>query len=329
MSTPDSKAAGSLQHRTVLLDEAVDLLCVEPSGVYLDATFGRGGHTREILRRLSAQGRVIALDRDPQAIEAGRELARSDARLTLVHAPFSEYGHVLDTLGVAQVRGMLFDLGVSSPQLDETARGFSFRGDAALDMRMDPTRGMTAAEFLADAGVDEITRVLRDYGDERAAFQIAKAIVARRERGQPITRTAELAALVAQEVRSREPGQDPATRTFQALRIHVNAELAELEAALAQVTGRLAQGGRLVVISFHSLEDRIVKQYLARHARAPEVTREQRRLPVAPPEFHPDFKLLAKQRPGADEVRANARARSAMLRAAQRLGPATHGERPA
>ena len=325
----DPSAAGSLQHRTVLLDEAVDLLCIDPSGTYLDATFGRGGHTRAILRRLSPQGRLIALDRDPQAIAAGQELARADARLTLVHAAFSEYPRVLDTLGVEQVQGMLFDLGVSSPQLDDTARGFSFRGDAELDMRMDTTRGPTAADFLADAGVEEITRVLKDYGDERAAFQIAKAIVARRERGQPVTRTAELAALVAQEVRSREPGQDPATRTFQALRIHVNAELAELEAALAQVTTRLAQGGRLVVISFHSLEDRIVKQYLARHARAPEVTREQRRLPVAPPEFHPDFKLLAKQRPGAEEVRGNPRARSAMLRAAQRLGSVVSGERTA
>ncbi len=325
----DATAAQSLQHRTVLLEEAVELLCVEPAGVYLDATFGRGGHTRAMLDRLSAQGRVIALDRDPQAIAAGQELARSDARLTLVHAPFSEYGSVLNSLGVGQVRGMLFDLGVSSPQLDDTARGFSFRGDAALDMRMDPTRGMTAAEFLAIAGVDEITRVLRDYGDERAAFKIAKAVVARRERGQPITRTAELAALVAQEVRSREPGQDPATRTFQALRIHVNAELAELEAALAQVTARLVEGGRLVVISFHSLEDRIVKHFLARHARAPALTREQRRLPLAPPDFHPDFKLIARQRPGADEVRANARARSALMRVAQRLEHTRHEEHQA
>ena len=319
MSEPDKNAAAGLQHRTVLLDEAVELLLGDRDGVYLDATFGRGGHTRALLARLSPRARVIALDRDPQAIAAGAGLAAADARLRLVHAPFSRFGEVLDELGVEQVHGMLFDLGVSSPQLDETARGFSFRGDAPLDMRMDPTRGFTAAQFLADASVDDITRVLRDYGDERAAFQIAKAIVARRERGEPIGRTAELAAVVAQAVRSREPGQDPATRTFQALRIHVNAELAELEAALAQVMPRLAVGGRLVVISFHSLEDRLVKQFIASHAQAPRVERAQQRLPLRDAPFHAGLKALARLRPSADEVRANARARSAVLRAAERL----------
>ncbi len=311
--------AAPLQHRTVLLHEAIELLVTDPAGIYFDATFGRGGHTRELLARLGPQARVVALDRDPQAIAAGQDLARADARLTLVHAAFSEFGAVLDGLSVPRVQGMLFDLGVSSPQLDETRRGFSFRGDAPLDMRMDPTRGLTAAQFLAQASVDDITRVLRDYGDERAAFPIAKAVVARRERGEPVTRTAELAGLVAQAVRSREPGQDPATRTFQALRIHVNAELAELEAALAQVMARLADGGRIVVISFHSLEDRIVKQFMARQSRAPEQTREQLRLPVAPAAFVPGLKLLAKRRPAAAEIRANPRSRSAMLRAAERL----------
>ncbi len=323
MPTSPPQAADALQHRTVLLHEAVNLLVTDPAGVYLDATFGRGGHTRELLSRLAPQARVVALDRDPQAIAAGQDLVQSDSRLALVHAAFSDYGDVLDCLGLGRVHGMLFDLGVSSPQLDDAQRGFSFRGDAPLDMRMDPTRGMTAAQFLAQASVDEITKVLRDYGDERAAFSIAKAVVARRERGEPITRTAELAALVAQAVRSREPGQDPATRTFQALRIHVNAEVAELEAALAQVMDRLADGGRLVVISFHSLEDRVVKQFMARHARAPELTREQRRLPVKQAVFQPSLKVLTRLRAGADEVAANPRSRSAVLRAAERLPQGT------
>lgn len=320
MSAPDLRAAAALQHRTVLLHEAVDQLVTDARGIYVDATFGRGGHTRLLLSRLQPQARVLALDRDPRAIEAGRELARGEPRLHLLHAAFSQWGRALDELGIAQVQGLLLDLGVSSPQLDELERGFSFRGDAPLDMRMDTTRGFTAAQFLAEADVDEITRVLRDHGDERAAFAIAKAIVAGRERGRPIGRTAELAALVAQAVRSREPGQDPATRTFQALRIHVNAELAELEAALAQVMQRLAVGGRLVVISFHSLEDRIVKQFMQGHARAPALTPQQRRLPLPPSEFVPGLRLLARMRPGADEVRANPRSRSAVMRVAERLG---------
>jgi 16S rRNA (cytosine1402-N4)-methyltransferase len=319
MSNDKSSAAAILQHRTVLLAEAVDALVTDPAGTYLDATFGRGGHTRELLKRLAPAARLIALDRDPQAIAAGQELARGDARLTLVHAAFSDFGAVLAGLGIARVHGMLFDLGVSSPQLDDMQRGFSFRGDAELDMRMDTTRGITAAQFLADAGIDDITKVLRDYGDERAAFQIAKAIVARRELGEPIRRTAELAALVAQAVRSREPGQDPATRTFQALRIHVNAELAELEAALAQVMRHLEPSGRLVVISFHSLEDRIVKQFMARYAKAPELTREQRRLPMLGDAFRPDLRLLGKQRASAAEVAGNARSRSAIMRVAEKI----------
>ena len=319
MHAPYHRAAAALQHRTVLLQEAVDWLAADPRGTYVDATFGRGGHTRELLARLRPEGRVVALDRDPQAIEAGAELARGEPRLHLVHAAFSQWGEVLDRLGITSIQGLLLDLGVSSPQLDETERGFSFRGDAPLDMRMDTTRGFTAAQFLGEADVDEITRVLRDYGDERAAFAIAKAIVAGRERGQPVTRTGELAALVAQAVRSREPGQDPATRTFQALRIHVNAELAELEAALAQVMDRLAAGGRLVVISFHSLEDRIVKQFVQAHARAPALTPQQRRLPLPSTEFVPGLRALARVRPGDAEVRDNPRSRSAVMRVAERL----------
>lgn len=319
MPQTTSHAANPLQHRTVLLHEAVDAVLGDPAGTYLDATFGRGGHTRELLSRLGPEARVVALDRDPQAIAAGEALQRADARLRLVHAPFSDFGEVLDSLGIAQVQGMLFDLGVSSPQLDAIERGFSFRGDAELDMRMDTTRGVTAAQFLAEASVDDITRVLRDYGDERAAFPIAKAIVARRERGEPIRRTAELAALVAQEVRSREPGQDPATRTFQALRIHVNAELAELETALAQVMRRLAVGGRVAVISFHSLEDRMVKRFMQAQARPPELTAAERRLPLRSAVFHPGLELIARVRPGAEEVAANPRARSAVMRVARRL----------
>ncbi|WP_018913701.1 16S rRNA (cytosine(1402)-N(4))-methyltransferase RsmH [Thiomonas sp. FB-6] len=328
MPAPSHRAAAALQHRTVLLQEAVDWLAADTRGTYVDATFGRGGHTRALLARLQPQARVVALDRDPQAIEAGAELARTEPRLRLVHAAFSQWGEVLDRLGIAQVQGLLLDLGVSSPQLDEIERGFSFRGDAPLDMRMDTTRGFTAAQFLSEADVDEITRVLRDYGDERAAFAIAKAIVAGRERGQPVTRTGELAALVAQAVRSREPGQDPATRTFQALRIHVNAELAELEAALAQVMDRLAAGGRLVVISFHSLEDRIVKQFVQGHARAPALTPQQRRLPLPPAEFVPSLRALARVRSGEAELRDNPRSRSAVMRVAERLaGPAAQGAR--
>ncbi|MDE2120619.1 MAG: 16S rRNA (cytosine(1402)-N(4))-methyltransferase RsmH [Betaproteobacteria bacterium] len=322
MPNSPSRAAHALQHRTVLLQQAVDWLVTDPRGVYVDGTFGRGGHTRELLSRLAPQARVVALDRDPQAIEAGRELARGEPRLQLVHAAFSQWGEVLDSLGIAQVQGLLLDLGVSSPQFDDTARGFSFRGDAPLDMRMDTTRGFTAAQFLGEADIHEITRVLRDYGDERAAFAIAKAIVAGRERGEPVTRTAELAALVAQAVRSREPGQDPATRTFQALRIHVNAELAELQAALAQVMQRLAAGGRLVVISFHSLEDRLVKHFLQGHARAPALTPEQRRLPLPPAEFVPGLRLLARLRASEQEIRDNPRSRSAVMRSAERLGTA-------
>ncbi len=315
------RAAAPLQHRTVLLRQAVDWLLADPKGVYVDGTFGRGGHTRELLGRLGPGARVVALDRDPQAIEAGQELVRGDSRLQLVHAPFSQWGEVLDRLGIGRVQGLLLDLGVSSPQLDDPRRGFSFRADAQLDMRMDTTRGITAAQFLSEADIHEITRVLRDYGDERAAFAIAKAIVAGRERGQPVTRTAELATLVAQAVRSREPGQDPATRTFQALRIHVNAELAELEAALAQVMQRLAAGGRLVVISFHSLEDRIVKQFMQGHARAPALTPQQRRLPLAPEPFIAGLRVLARVRADEAEQRDNPRSRSAVMRVAERLAP--------
>ena len=317
MSAFDPTPGAQPAHRTVLLHEAVDQLLTDPDGVYLDATFGRGGHSREILRRLSPQGRLIAIDRDPEAVAAGRRI--DDPRFVVVHATFAEFDRVLQDLGIESVRGLLFDLGVSSPQLDQPERGFSFRADGPLDMRMDTTGGPTVAQFLAEAGVDDIARVLRDYGNERAAVAIAKKIVARRDAGNPVTRSAELAALVASAVRSREPGQDPATRTFQALRIHVNAELAQIESALDRVLRWLQPGGRLVVISFHSLEDALIKRFIQSHARPPAVDRRQPFVPGISAPFRPELREVARIRPSAQEVAANPRARSALLRVAERL----------
>jgi len=300
-------------HRTVLLDEAVTALVTQPAGVYVDGTFGRGGHARAILARLAPAGRLFAFDRDPQAVAAARAI--DDPRLVALHASFARMRAQLAVHGVAQVQGVLLDLGVSSPQLDDPARGFSFRHDAPLDMRMDTTRGETAADFLARASAREIVEVLREYGEERAAVPIAKALVARREGGAPVRRTGELAALVARAVKSREPGQDPATRTFQALRIHVNAELEALEQGLTAALALLAPGGRLVVISFHSLEDRIVKRFIAAHSR----DEPDRRVPFAPPRALA-LAALGRIRPGAEETAANPRARSAVMRVAERTG---------
>ncbi len=306
-------------HVTVLLAEGVEALALAPDGVYVDATFGRGGHSRAILARLGEKGRLIALDRDPGAVAAGA--AMEDRRLTLVHAPFSELSRVLAELGLSAVDGILFDLGVSSPQLDEAERGFSFRFDAPLDMRMDTTVGETAGEWLAHASVREITEVLRNYGEERFAYEIAKAIVAGRdgEDPQPVATTRQLATLVAATVRTREPGQHPATRTFQALRIHVNQELEELSLALPQAMAALKPGGRLAVISFHSLEDRIVKRFLRAEEKPDNLPA---RLPLRACELpQARVKVLAKPiRPSASEVAANPRARSAVLRVAEKLG---------
>lgn len=301
-------------HVTVLLAEAVDALEVKPDGVYVDGTFGRGGHSRAILARLGTQGRLVAFDRDPRAIAAGRAL--NDARLTLVHAPFSELAERLDELDVRQVDGVLLDIGVSSPQLDEAERGMSFRFDAPLDMRMDTTRGPTVADWLAEASVAEITEVLRDYGEERFAHAIAKAIAAARTGGAVAT-TGQLAALVEKAVRTREPGQHPATRSFQALRIFINQELEELSSVLPAAMARLVPGGRLVVISFHSLEDRIVKRFMRDQARPDS---GPSRLPLRASELpQPRLRLIGKAlRPSADEVRANPRARSAVMRIAER-----------
>ncbi len=267
-----------LGHETVFRDEAVDALAIRPDGRYLDCTFGRGGHSAAILARLGPQGRLLAIDRDPAAVAVGR--AWTDPRFTIEHARFSALDAVLDAQGVDCVDGALFDLGVSSPQLDDPARGFSFRASGPLDMRMDPTRGIPARQWLLEADEDEIARVVSDYGEERFAVPIAKAIVARRsELGADALRTTgELAALVAAVVRRRgraQVGKDPATRTFQALRIHVNQELEELSLTLHRVVGRLKRGGRIVVISFHSLEDRMVKQFIAA-----ESGRDRQRDPV-------------------------------------------------
>lgn len=294
-------------HTTVLLDEAVDALVTDPEATYVDATFGRGGHARRILSRLSAQGRLIAFDKDPEAVAHAARI--DDARFSIRHQGFGQLGE----LPPRSVAGVLMDLGVSSPQIDSPERGFSFRFDGPLDMRMDPTRGLSAAQWLAQASQQQIAEVIRDYGEERFAVSIAKALVARRESGQTLNRTAELAELVAGAVKTREAGQHPATRTFQALRIFINAELEELQQALQASLSVLRPGGRLVVISFHSLEDRIVKQFIATHSR--EVY--DRRAPFAAPKPMA-LRALERVRPSAAEVAANPRARSAVMRVAER-----------
>ena len=302
-------------HITVLLKEAVESLAIKPDGVYVDGTFGRGGHSRAVLARLGPNGKLIAFDRDPVAVAAGEAL--KDPRFELVHAPFSDFAEALAERGIEHVDGVLLDLGVSSPQLDEAERGMSFRFDAPLDMRMDTSRGMTAAEWLADAPVADITRVLREYGEERFAYEIAKALVAARTGGLVAT-TGQLAALVEKTVWTREPGQHPATRTFQALRIFVNQELEELSLVLPQVVAALAAGGRLVVISFHSLEDRIVKRFMRDASRPPQLPA---RLPVRAADMpKPKLALVGKAvRPSDEEVLANPRSRSAVMRVAERL----------
>ena len=299
-----------LQHITVLLNEAVDALLGDSpsatSSCYVDGTFGRGGHSRLILSRLSPQGRLIAFDKDPLAIaEAGRI---EDARFSIRHEGFRNIGELPE----ASADGILMDLGVSSPQIDQADRGFSFRFEGPLDMRMDTTRGQSVAEWLAEAEVQQITDVIRDYGEERLAYPVAKAIVAHREAHGPLQTTTELADLVAKVVKTRD-GQNPATRTFQALRIFINAELVELEEALLASLRVLKPGGRLVVISFHSLEDRIVKQFIAEHSK--EVF--DRRTPFAVPKPM-RLKALERIKPSKAEVDGNPRSRSAVMRVAQR-----------
>ena len=298
-------------HDTVLLQEAVDALVARPDGVYVDGTYGRGGHSRAVLARLSPQGRVVAFDKDPEAVADAMHL--TDARFAICHAGFDDMADELAARGVMQVDGVLLDLGVSSPQIDTAARGFSFRFEAPLDMRMDTTRGETAADFLARADEQHIAEVIRDYGEERFAVSIAKALVARRAGGASVRSTGELCQIVAGAVKTREPGQNPATRTFQALRIHVNAELEALDQGLKAALALLSPMGRLVVISFHSLEDRIVKTFITQHSK----DEYDRRAPFAPPRPL-RLRALARVKAGAAEVHANPRARSAVMRVAER-----------
>jgi 16S rRNA (cytosine1402-N4)-methyltransferase len=294
-------------HRTVLLNEAVAALRILPDGHYIDATFGRGGHSRLILSQLSAQGTLSAFDKDLEAIAEANTI--NDPRFSIRHEGFNQ----LVQLPQSSAAGLLMDLGISSPQIDNAARGFSFRGDGPLDMRMDTTRGQSVAEWLADASVENMTEVIRDYGEERFAGPIAKAIDNARQSSGAIKSTHELARIVAGAVKTREPGKDPATRTFQAFRIFINAELEELTQALAASLNILQPGGRLVVISFHSLEDRIVKQFIAEHSR--EVF--DRRAPFAAPKAM-RLKALGRVKPSEAEVTGNPRARSAVMRIAER-----------
>lgn len=306
----------TLTHTTVLLEEAVAALNIRGDGIYVDGTFGRGGHSRRILEHLGADGRLVVFDKDPQAICAAQELAEKDQRVRVVHSGFADFQAALARLGIAAVDGVLLDLGVSSPQIDDGTRGFSFRFDAPLDMRMDTTTGQTAAAWLNSADEAEIADVVFRYGEERFARQIARAVVQMR-RETPLATTAQLARLCAQAVKTREKGQDPATRTFQAVRIFINRELDELQSVLPQITGTLKRGGRMAVIAFHSLEDRMVKQFIKTHSSVPALPRwaavKAADLPAPP--LRPIGKAI---KADAAEIAANPRARSAVLRTAER-----------
>ena len=303
-----------LAHTTVLLNEAVEALAIKPDGIYVDGTFGRGGHSKLILERLGGNGKLIALDKDQAAISAGKQWR--DSRFRIVHSSFAQLEEVLSKQGVEMVDGILLDLGVSSPQLDDAERGFSFRFDAPLDMRMDVSSGITAAQWLAKVDEGLLGEVIHDYGEERFAKQIARSIVAARTI-QPIDTTRQLAELVGKAVRTREPGQNPATRTFQAIRIYLNQELEELARVLPGCVNRLNCGGRLVVISFHSLEDRIVKHFMRDMAEGDKLPRD---VPVRASEIpRGRLKLIGRAvRAGAMELKDNPRARSAVMRVAER-----------
>lgn len=309
--------ADARTHEPVLLEQSLEALAIRPGGIYVDGTFGRGGHSRAILARLGEQGRLFAIDKDPDAVAHGREALAAEQRFTIVQGTFAMLAELAEQWGVcAQVDGILLDLGVSSPQLDSPARGFSFRADGPLDMRMDPGSGVSAAQWLANAAEGDIARILKVYGEERYARRIARAIV--RERAQaPIETTARLAQIVAAASPTKERHKDPATRTFQALRIHINRELDDLQAGLAQAMDVLKPGGRLAVISFHSLEDRMVKRFFRDQARGDEFPPD---LPVTQDQLHPRLKLIGKAaRASEAEVADNPRARSAVMRVAERL----------
>ncbi|MES1981436.1 MAG: 16S rRNA (cytosine(1402)-N(4))-methyltransferase RsmH [Pseudomonadota bacterium] len=305
-----------LSHATVLLQEAVAALRIKPDGIYVDGTYGRGGHSRLILENLGATGRLIAFDKDPAAVAAGQELR--DARFTIVHSGFVYLRALLRELSVEKIDGVLLDLGMSSPQLDDEQRGFSFRFDAPLDMRMDSSAGQTAAEWLAEVDENFLREIIRDYGEERFAGQIARAVVAARQE-KPIATTRQLSEIVAQAVRTREPGKNPATRTFQAIRIYLNQELEELAQVLPQCVDSLNPQGRMVVISFHSLEDRIVKNFMRDMANGDKLPRK---LPIRAADVPPGrLNLIGRAvHATADEIALNPRARSAVMRIAERVG---------
>lgn len=310
--------SSTFTHISVLLNESIDALQINPDGVYIDATFGRGGHSSHILQQLSERGRLIALDRDPSAIEAAKRFA-DDARFCIHHVPFSELAEVVEKEQlVGQVDGILMDLGVSSPQLDDAERGFSFSRDGKLDMRMDTTRGVSAAQWLATAEADEITRVIKEYGEEKFGKRIAHAIVTTREE-TPIETTLQLAEIIDAAVPVKDKFKHPATRSFQAIRIFVNDELGEIESALNATLKALKSGGRLAVISFHSLEDRIVKRFIREQSKGKQVPHG---LPITEAELAATRTLQAigkAIKPSKDEIEQNVRARSSVLRVAQRL----------
>ena len=331
MSRLSSPLAG--EHHSVLAQPAVDALLTDLDGTYVDATFGRGGHSRLLLDRLSPNGRLIAFDRDPLAVDAARLIA--DPRFHVEHTPFSRLQVTLDALSITRVQGVLFDLGISSPQIDDPSRGFSLRADGPLDMRMDTSRGETATQWLARAPFEEMAQVIRDYGEERFAASIAKEIVARRADakttgGRPLSTTADLATLVTHVVgRSRkDASQHPATRTFQAIRIHINRELEELALALEQAAAMLTAGGRLVAISFHSLEDRIVKRFIDAHHHPERGSGDQRRVPLRADQLpRATLAAIARVYPDEGELAANPRARSAVMRVAERTAEPWPGVR--
>lgn len=310
-------AEEAYSHRPVMLSEAVDALAVTAHGIYMDLTFGRGGHSAAILQRLGPDGRLVVMDRDPEAITVARQRFGADPRVTIRHGSFAGAAYVAAELGIAgRVNGVLVDLGVSSAQLDDPRRGFGFRHEGPLDMRMDPASGVSAAEWLAGASEAEIARVVREYGEERYARRVARAIVAARQE-RPITGTLQLREIVARAIPGREPGKDPATRTFQAIRIQVNGELEALRMCLEGIIDVLAPCARLVVISFHSLEDRIVKRFIRREARGDVLPPG---LPVPDSARKPRLRALGRAvRPGAAEIAENPRARSAVLRVAERV----------
>ena len=309
----------NFRHITVLLDEAVEGLAVRADGCYLDGTFGRGGHSRLILEKLGPDGRLLGFDKDPLAIATGNALAAEDGRFVVVQRSFAELGDELAQRALGgQVSGILLDLGVSSPQLDDAERGFSFMNDGPLDMRMNPYAGVSAADFIASAAEEEIARVFKEYGEERFAKRMARAVVLRRAE-QPFTRTADLAQVLTVANPAWEKGKNPATRAFQGLRIYINNELGDLESGLDAALENLAVGGRLVVISFHSLEDRIVKLFMRKHAKG-EMDKLPRDLPIIPKAFEPRLKLIGKPVFASEgELAANPRSRSAVMRIAEKV----------